>query len=212
MSFYKNSRNNTIDNIQLNTIDVNNLSASTTINLPNSNKRMTNTSNDCTTGNPCSINCAGDLSCNVLFCTASTIGNPTYNTRSVGTKIVLNPSISSTTLDTAIGMSQLSSGNFSSTMWFSVPTTESNFSWYGGTSKIAQLDFTNGLSCGSIIASSSSTIANTVIDSKCVLPKMSTASRDALSSTLISGYMIYNTSTNKINFYNGSAWVAVTSS
>jgi hypothetical protein len=42
-------------------------------------------------------------------------------------------------------------------------------------------------------------------------PRMTTAERDAIS-TPPAGLMVYNTSTNKLNFYNGSAWEAVTSS
>jgi hypothetical protein len=41
-------------------------------------------------------------------------------------------------------------------------------------------------------------------------PRMTTANRDAITS-VPAGLMIYNTSTNKLNFYNGSAWEAVTS-
>jgi hypothetical protein len=41
-------------------------------------------------------------------------------------------------------------------------------------------------------------------------PRMTTAQRDAIT-TPPAGLMVYNTSTNKLNFYNGSAWEAVTS-
>ena len=41
-------------------------------------------------------------------------------------------------------------------------------------------------------------------------PRMTTTQRDAISSPA-TGLMIYNTSTNKLNFYNGTAWEAVTS-
>jgi hypothetical protein len=41
-------------------------------------------------------------------------------------------------------------------------------------------------------------------------PRMTTAQRDAISSPA-AGLTVYNTSTNKLNFYNGSAWEAVTS-
>jgi hypothetical protein len=40
-------------------------------------------------------------------------------------------------------------------------------------------------------------------------PQYTTAIRDTLSPT--KGMVIYNTTTNKLNFYNGSAWEAVTS-
>lgn len=42
-----------------------------------------------------------------------------------------------------------------------------------------------------------------------ILPKYTTTERNAL--TGIQGMLIYNTTTNKLNFYNGSAWAAVTS-
>jgi hypothetical protein len=38
---------------------------------------------------------------------------------------------------------------------------------------------------------------------------MTATQRDAISA--VAGLMIYNTDTNKLNFYNGSAWEAVTS-
>ena len=41
-------------------------------------------------------------------------------------------------------------------------------------------------------------------------PRMTTTQRDAISSPP-AGLTIYNTSTNKLNFYSGSAWEAVTS-
>ncbi len=42
------------------------------------------------------------------------------------------------------------------------------------------------------------------------LPPYTTTERDALT-TMISGSTVYNSTTNKINFYNGSGWEAVTS-
>lgn len=39
--------------------------------------------------------------------------------------------------------------------------------------------------------------------------RMTTAQRDALTPT--AGAAIYNSTTNKLNFYNGTAWEAVTS-
>jgi len=42
-----------------------------------------------------------------------------------------------------------------------------------------------------------------------VLHGYTTAERDAL--VAVEGLVIYNTTTNKINFYNGTAWEAVTS-
>ena len=42
-------------------------------------------------------------------------------------------------------------------------------------------------------------------------PRMTTAQRDAIANP-VAGLMAYNTTTNKLNFYNGSAWEQVTSS
>ena len=41
-------------------------------------------------------------------------------------------------------------------------------------------------------------------------PRMTTTERNAITSP-VAGLMVYNTTTNKLNFYNGSAWEAVTS-
>jgi hypothetical protein len=41
-------------------------------------------------------------------------------------------------------------------------------------------------------------------------PRMTTTQRNAITS-VPAGLMVYNTTTNKLNFYNGSAWEAVTS-
>ena len=41
-------------------------------------------------------------------------------------------------------------------------------------------------------------------------PSHTTAERDALTG-LVAGQTIYNSTTNKLNFYSGSAWEAVTS-
>tara|TARA_R100000808_G_C2129061_1_gene138646 strand:- start:685 stop:963 length:279 start_codon:yes stop_codon:yes gene_type:complete len=41
-------------------------------------------------------------------------------------------------------------------------------------------------------------------------PSHTTTTRDALTN-LAAGQLVYNTTTNKLNFYNGSAWEAVTS-
>lgn len=42
-------------------------------------------------------------------------------------------------------------------------------------------------------------------------PRMTTTQRNAIS-TPPAGLMVYNSTTNKLNFYNGTAWEAVTSS
>lgn len=60
---------------------------------------------------------------------------PSFTNRSSGTKIVLLPNISGSSIDYALGIS-------SSTLWYSVSDTTCNHSWYLGTSKRLVLDNT----------------------------------------------------------------------
>lgn len=47
---------------------------------------------------------------------------------------------------------------------------------------------------------------------KNAIPKLTTTARNALTGgDLFAGLVIYNTTTNKLNQYNGTAWEAVTS-
>jgi hypothetical protein len=57
---------------------------------------------------------------------------PAFTTRSAGTKLVLYPSISSSSVDYGFGIE-------SGTLWSSVATTGSLFKWYGGTTLAASL-------------------------------------------------------------------------
>ena len=68
-------------------------------------------------------------------------GAPTLTTRSVGTKIVLNPFVSATRVDTALGIE-------GATLWSSVPTSVSQFKWYASTTNIATLFGTGELVLG----------------------------------------------------------------
>lgn len=64
------------------------------------------------------------------------------------------------------------------------------------------------LKVGGSITSTSVTINSTIRGF--LPPRMTTTERDAITG-LTAGETIYNTTTNKLNFYNGSAWEAVTS-
>jgi len=72
---------------------------------------------------------------------------------------------------------------------------------------------------GSIVIGSNATAAHSecaILESTSTTqgflpPRMTTTQRDAIASP-VAGLMAYNTSTNKLNFYNGSAWEQVTSS
>jgi hypothetical protein len=68
----------------------------------------------------------------------SGVAAPAVTTRSAGTKLVLYPNISGTSVDYAIGIE-------SSTMWFSVDGLGAQFRWYANTTQIMQLNGTSGL-------------------------------------------------------------------
>jgi hypothetical protein len=71
---------------------------------------------------------------NWLLWNTAGVAAPTFTTRSAGTKLVLYPSISASSVDYAIGIV----GN---TQWYSIPENTSAFfyRWYAGTTSIANL-------------------------------------------------------------------------
>ena len=73
------------------------------------------------------------LSGNISW-TASGFGTPTFNTSSVGSKLILWPQVNSTNVDYAVGIE-------SGFTWFSIPQATNSFGykWYAGTSNIASL-------------------------------------------------------------------------
>ena len=73
---------------------------------------------------------------NTVVFGAAGVGLPTYTTRSAGTKLVLYPQISGSSVDYGMGVA----GN---TLWFSIPTANSGFfDWYTGTTLLASLNGT----------------------------------------------------------------------
>jgi transposase-like protein len=60
------------------------------------------------------------------------VGNPTFTTRSLGTKAVLSPTISSSAVDYAIGVN-------TNTQWYSVPTTAATHRFYAGTTDVMDI-------------------------------------------------------------------------
>jgi hypothetical protein len=88
-----------------------------------------------TTGNG-QIFLNGSTSNRIDWATAGT-GAPTFTTRTDGTKVVLYPALSGSTVDYAIGID-------SATMWSSVPenTSSFNFKWYGAETLVANLSGT----------------------------------------------------------------------
>ena len=66
-------------------------------------------------------------------------GPPTVASRSVGTKLVLFPSVAASTVDYGLGIE-------SNAMWSSVPSSSAQFRWYGGPSLAATLSGAGDLS------------------------------------------------------------------
>lgn len=63
----------------------------------------------------------------------SGVGFPAFTTRSVGTKLVLYPELTASSVDYSIGIQ-------SNTMWFAVPQFNRSFLWYGGTTIMGRLE------------------------------------------------------------------------
>jgi hypothetical protein len=87
------------------------------------------------------------------FINFQTIGSgaPTLTTRSVGTKVVYNSSLSASTVDYAAGIT-------TNTLWWSVPSNinTNQFAWYGATTQVGVLTGTGNLSVtGEVTAYSS---------------------------------------------------------
>lgn len=80
-----------------------------------------------------------NASTNYIFYTAAGYGAPAFTTRSLGSKIVLSPSVTTTTTDYAIGLQK---NGANTEAWFGMPENTVNQVWnfYGGTSKAGRID------------------------------------------------------------------------
>lgn len=76
----------------------------------------------------------------------ATANPPTFNTRSLGTRVVIYPNIGTSNADYAIGVE-------SNNLWYSVPTATQGFKWYAGTTLIANLLGTGQLNLSTVRAS-----------------------------------------------------------
>lgn len=62
-----------------------------------------------------------------------------------------------------------------------------------------------------LLAGNGTTLQNLALK-RAITPRLTTTARNAIATnTLVAGDEIYNTTTNKKNFWNGSAWEVVTS-
>lgn len=97
---------------------------------------------------------------NVIAWNTSGVTGPTFTNRSAGTKLVLYPSIGTTSADYALGIE-------GGTLWSSVGTTSNAFRWYGGTTLAATLTgagnlTTTGTITGTNISASGGISGNTI--------------------------------------------------
>lgn len=100
-----------------------------------------------------SLNLAGgainlnNATSNMISFSQGGVAAPAVTTRSAGTKLILYPQVSGTSVDYAIGME-------GSTMWFSLPTAADNlqYKWYGGTTQAMRLGGTGILSTATSMA------------------------------------------------------------
>ncbi len=109
---------------------------------------------------------------------------------------------------------------------FSTSIYVSGLSTFTANSTFSNVKATGVSTAGAVHATSSFTVGTTAIQTGgaiqfgsagvtttryMVLPKVTTTERNALVDK-VSGALVYNSQTNKLNFWNGSAWEAVTSS
>lgn len=104
--------------------------------------QLTNTSNTIT-GSQGAFNISGDIhlvngSSNTIYFRNAGSAAPTFTNRSIGTKLVICPTISPSATDYAIGLE-------SSNLWFSTSTSATGFRWYGGTNVALTLSGTGVL-------------------------------------------------------------------
>jgi hypothetical protein len=150
----------------------------------------------------------------LVFATSPTFTtNLRVNSTGIGTTITL--ARSSNDDKVAIGYNPAGAFSVSNPQWSSgINNGSSNYSYstWNGSVLTERLTLATN---GSVGINNSSPNAKALLDLTSTTmgflpPRMTTAQRDAITS-VPAGLMIYNTSTNKLNFYNGSAWEAVVS-
>ncbi len=88
-----------------------------------------------------------------VYFPSSGLGSPTTVTRSAGCKIIVNPAISSTLTDFAIGTD-------AATLWYGTSSISDSHKWYAGTSNVMTLTGSGNLTVSGQIASPSITSAS----------------------------------------------------
>ena len=79
--------------------------------------------------------------------------------------------------------------------------------WSKNISTVHLTDLTENLAIGTTTANSSAIVDFSSTTKGFLIPRMTTTQRDAIS-TPASGLIVYNTTTNETQYYNGSTWVS----
>jgi len=116
---------------------------------------------------------------------ANGVAAPTFTTRSAGTKLVLYPGLSASSVDYALGIQ-------GSTLWYSVPSTGSVHNWYGGTTSMMTLTNSNLDVVGNVTASR---LISDVAQGTAPLQVTSTTQVSNLNVSFLEGYSTATTNT-----------------
>ena len=136
-----------------------------------------------------------NASSNLILYSNGGAGPPTVSNRSAGTKIVLYQSVSSASVDYALGID-------GGTLWSSVSTASNHFKWYGGTNLMMSLmGGTNGGSL--VLGPTTGALPATATDGFLYIRTASgppTGTPTAFTGTVP---MVYDTTNNHFYIYNG---------
>jgi fibronectin-binding autotransporter adhesin len=113
---------------------------------------------------------------------AAGTGAPAFTTRTAGTKVVLYPALSGSTVDYAIGID-------AATMWSSIPenTSSFNFKWYGAETLVANLSGTGNFTTVGDVAVNGGDLTTTAATFNLVNTDATTVNFAGAAATLIVG-------------------------
>jgi hypothetical protein len=139
---------------------------------------------------------------NAIVWNSAGLGAPTFTSRSVGTKLVLYPTLSATLVDYALGIN-------SSTLWTSVPNTASVFAWYAGNTTCATLTGAGVFTTNKLSATASGGADNIAVGNDAYIGDVNVANTLAIrgaTNSSVATLRFGSTGTPGDIAYNGSAF------